>query len=609
VKILFPSAFALGIALCLTIPQAWNILIPHRVACEVLLCAALALSLHRQARRSVGDLVHFLRQPGAGVRLRLGLIVAIISAIYLYAAAVLNDRPLVPRLLDEKAYTLQARMLAQGRLWRASHPHAEFFETFDVLNTPLTTVIYPPGTAAMYVPGEICGSPDWITSLAIGAAICGLTCLITMELFNGDGMAGITAALLVLATTSMHDLSTWILPHQPVMLCALLMIYAWLQWRSAGPRPWALLMGAAAGLGAITRPSDALVYAIPMAIVIVLDLIHLEPDGRRAGLAVDLTLALLAAAPFLALQGYIDKKVTGHVLVTPSHLYTQLDQPAAGPLGRESRAQPQITLPQKWDYYHSYILPQVKTYRSTGMWQMLWQARLPNILKHALANRLQLLLLPAGCVMVWFDRRLLVIVLPLAFFVLLHLLNPLFNWYDAIVLVPALAMLSIAGAVALAQWLPAGSVVVMLGMLAIAFGSIPEIFGDTGSDQKPGIAQLGVENVLADNVKAPALVFFTYHRLSGDLSSGAFDNEPVYPLESGWPDDESIARAQDLGATKNTELIAYYAGIQPERNVYVIDRDSCAVRSLGTAAKLAGATRSTSAPAPSANAQPSSRAG
>ena len=110
---------------------------------------------------------------------------------------------------------------------------------------------------------------------------------------------------------------------------------------------------------------------------------------------------------------------------------------------------------------------------------------------------------------------------------------------------------------------------------------MPEISLNIHSDWET-ISPAPCERAVADQVLAPALVFFTYHS-----SRTAFHDEPVYNLVTGWPDDEPITRAQDLGPKKNAELIAYYGTLQPDRKVYMVDRDSCEVLLLGKAGDLA----------------------
>jgi hypothetical protein len=49
-----------------------------------------------------------------------------------------------------------------------------------------------------------------------------------------------------------------------------------------------------------------------------------------------------------------------------------------------------------------------------------------------------------------------------------------------------------------------------------------------------------------------------------------------------WPDDATVIRAHDLGA-RNQELIDYYARVSPGRWVYLYDKSTRELVSLGKA--------------------------
>ena len=68
--------------------------------------------------------------------------------------------------------------------------------------------------------------------------------------------------------------------HEPMLLLGLLLVWAWLRWRRGRRRGWAWAMGVFAGWGAITRPADALCFAVPVGCALLLDL--LKPDDLRA---------------------------------------------------------------------------------------------------------------------------------------------------------------------------------------------------------------------------------------------------------------------------------------------------------------------------------------
>ncbi len=582
---IYPTLLLVGIGFCVGVPEFWQLPFDRPLACGIAFSIALLAAFYPPSRNLVIDLRASLAATTLGRRFAIALCVALASSAYLYGVALTNDRPLVPRLLDEKTYTVQSRMMANGMLWRPAHPKAEFFETFYIFDRPLYAPKYFPGTAMMYVPGVWIGFPDWVTSLGIAGAISGVLCLIVMELFDGDGLAGVSASLLLLAVNSFHDLGTWVLSHEPCVLCVMVMIFAWLRWRASHGIGWALLMGFAAGWGAITRPIDAACYALPMAGIIAWDYFSEFGRGRRMRIAIDLLCAALAASPFLVLQGIFDQKVTGSVMHTPYRAYIDKYQPgdAYGVIGTSAR--PQTNLQQKLDYFDKFILPMENFHTLHSAWEVLWRFRLRHILRWGIANRLALVLLPLGAAMAWFDRRLLVFVVPAPLMLLLYLPNPSYFWYYPVIVAPALATLIVAGGIALSRWIRPAAVLCLLLAPALAIGALPEVSGELKTDTVT-VGPPPCEAVLDEMVQAPALVFFTYHPDRRDYHA-----EPVYAMTTGWPDDEPITRAQDLGAQKDKELIDYYAQFQPDRKVYVLDRISCELKYLGTAGDLGAADR------------------
>ncbi len=92
-------------------------------------------------------------------------------------------------------------------------------------------------------------------------------------------------------------------------------------------------------------------------------------------------------------------------------------------------------------------------------------------------------------------------------------------------------------------------------------------------------------------VDTPALVLFKYR------PGASIYTEPVYNESVAWPDDAEIVRAQDLGPKRDREIVDYYARIQPERHVYILDRGNLDLRYYGTAGELARRFESSGSPA------------
>jgi len=141
--------------------------------------------------------------------------------------------------------------------------------------------------------------------------------------------------------------------------------------------------------------------------------------------------------------------------------------------------------------------------------------------------------------------------------------------------------------------------VIWFGVLALALTSYWEVYRFMPSAGMPAgddlqesslMTYLNVE--LPSKVSEPAVVLF---RQSSQRIY--FFEEPVYNLDAAQIDANPIIRAHDLGAARDAELIAYYAGVQPGRNFYLFDRDSGSLTSLGTAEGLAGQLRGGANPA------------
>ena len=207
-----------------------------------------------------------IREPSPRTRARLALAIAILSSIYLVFTARRQDRDFFPKTLDDQSYVIQMRMLAQGKLWMPQHPCADFFDTFHVLVRPKYASAYFPGTALLYVPLIWLSAPIWLGPVIVAGASVGWLYRVVTEI--ADGVSGIIATILLLASNWFRTYSILVYGQPVALMLGLAVIWAWLRWRDTREKKWALLIGVLGGFLAITRPADAVCYGLPIAVAI-----------------------------------------------------------------------------------------------------------------------------------------------------------------------------------------------------------------------------------------------------------------------------------------------------------------------------------------------------
>jgi hypothetical protein len=509
------------------------------------------------------------------------ILVGLLATAYLAFTALHQHRELFAKIHDEGMYLLQARMLAHGRLWMPAHPLADFFETFHVQVHGVYSSIYFPGTALAYAIGIWLRIPPWIEAVAISGAAVALLYRVTAELT--DGALALLAALLLVSLTRFRHLSIMVMSHTLVLTLGLAMVWAYLRWRTERRTRWAVVLGALAGWAAITRPIDALCFALPIGLAMLLDL---RGAPRRSILTTAAGL-LLAAAPFVAMQLIMDYGVTGHLLQTPAtayarqywpHLYTWSGAPG------DASARPPTSLQQIQDYYDHFILRPAREQAGRGMLAVTAGQRVPMVLSQTLPSLLLVILLPVG-LLGFAGRRRFVLWATLPLFLAGYTTFIFFQKHYAVVVAPAVILGIIIAIAALRQtWGPRSFVAafVPLAVALLAIATLPELAG--GKDDPEGHPTLAdVERQLATLHDPQAAVLFLYR--TGDN----FREEPVYNTQTPWPDDARILRAHDLGPARDREIFEYYAARQPGRVFYRYDRRDRTLARLGTAAELAAA--------------------
>lgn len=601
-----PAALALlaGLVLCILLWRDFGLAsqVPGVTQAIVAGIVALLVSIPGVAA-SLNSRLDRLRHPTPVQRRVATCAIFAAAAFYLAATAWFHARDLFPRLHDEQSYLLQARMLAHARLWEPSHPLADFFESFHILVRPVYASIYFPGTALLNVPAIWLGLPSWIVPVLLAGAVLGLTYRVTTELL--DGVAGLVAAMLVIAVPMFRITSTLVMAQMPAAFFGLLLIWCWLRWRRKMLPRWALLAGAIAGWAAITRPVDALAFALPIAVAMVWTLCRQRGGSSRPRHILPTVIAgILGAIPFLALQAYFNVSVTGSVFETPYVAYLKINQPgtvfgestALRPDGQPVLA-PETSLPQKRDYYRQMLVMEAVDHQE-GRITWFWE-RCKRTLEAALASPLLLLLLPAAFLGLR-DMRWTVFV-PVLLFFALYLLNPFYLPHYSVPLIAPMAFASVLGAHVLlhsirsSRFARPASAILQVSLLAIALVALPELrLGDSSgpTDELFPTPLLDTVEQTLRGIETPAVVFFRYGK------TASVHEEPVYNSDVVSPDDGPIIRAHDLGPQRDLELIRYYAERQPARRFYLFDRETGKLTELGSASEAEKQLRTTSATAP-----------
>lgn len=522
-------------------------------------------SINRASRRSI-------RLMTVGVFLA--------GVAYLLITALWQGRDLFPTWHDQQMTLIQTQMLARGRLWMPQHPCADFFETFYVLVKPVYAAMYFPGAALFFVPMVWLHLPYWVLPLLASGALIALLFRIVTEVI--DPIAGLLAAAMLVSLVIFRLLSVWVMSHTVFTMLALAAVWCWLKWRKRRSMGWAAGMGAALGWAAITRPIDAVAYAVPLGLAILWELTRQNASKRLGTLAI----AFVAALPFLSLQLVFDRGVTGHFLQTPVQYYTQAEFPGVSAYGGvlPSGAHDTSTLLQKQLMAQNFVFPLERQFATQSLGEKL-RTRVLTVLTSTLPFSPLIILLPAGAMAVR-DPRCLVVCVPLVLFLGGYVLYPFFLSHYAISVAPGIILMILLGATMTIRAWPPFRAPLTLGLLAVSIAALPEFHPDRLDAHSWPTTWFNYEQ-LPREVIAPALVLYRYVPGVYADGTGNYHDEPVYNVDVAWPDDAPIIRAHDLGPNRDRQIIDYYARIQPERKIYLISRADLKLHLIGKAGDVA----------------------
>ena len=307
---------------------------------------------------------------------------AITVAAWWSLAPALTPPPLVH---DEASYILQSQMFASGRWTMPPPPVPEFFEQFHVFVVPRFASKYPPGHGILMVPGIWLGLPLLMPMLLHG--VSGAFLFMLARRVANPWVALVTWLLWLLAADNLFFRPRY---FSEATSGALWLVGWWalLEWRRTRHRGWLLALSACAAWGAITRPLTMLAFAIPVAAVVLYDVVRLRL-WRDTMLATALGIVIVAIMPFWS------HRTLGTTSPTPYSLYSELYFPFDR-MGFGVDSTPAVrALPPDMEMFRRAMLP---GHRGYG-WNVLPQAykdRLTTVAKRSLDRKLAPLLFVAA---------------------------------------------------------------------------------------------------------------------------------------------------------------------------------------------------------------------
>jgi len=585
-QILLPLLFIIGIEGWLQITNGnwgWG----RSIHVEFLI-ASLAIAAIPPVRRTIWKFLRRLRRPSPRTRTLTSIGVTLFAALCLTQYAYTSGRDLFPSMHDEFQFLLQTRMLASGRLWMPGHPLLDFFDTFYVLIQPKYAAQSFPGAAFFFIPAVWFHLPPWTCAIAIAAGIVGLFYRVVAELI--DGLASLLAAALMGILPLLCFVSTKVLAQSPLVLLGLATVGAYLHWHRQRSAKWAAIAGFLAGFTLITRPSDALIFILPVGIAVLLD-VRRKPSGAIQAI----TTASLAASPWLALQLVMNFGITGHWLQTPFALYNQRDQPRLA-YALNISPQPQIPLtrvPEKQAYYASGVSWRLAQHKPSLMWSTFWTERLPVSTLLVVPQPMLLALLPVG-LLVWRRKRAWILACGLPLFFILFTPYPLYAMHYPFVAAPSAILWVLLAPVAITAVWPKSRSFVWTAMTL--FVAAVALFPNMNTGLMLQSLAFHDKMLKATNSQLDTLAQKGQHAVVLFKRDLTYTNEiePVYNTTALWPDDELIIRAHDRG-NENWKIFDYYGEKKPDRAFYRFDETKLddPLTYLGLGSELAGGDKIT----------------
>jgi hypothetical protein len=264
---------------------------------------------------------------------------------------------------DETAYLLQAKIYASGHWTAPGLPLPEFFEQYHVFVTPLLTPKYPPGHAILLVPGIWLGLPGLMPVLLVG--LCGALIFAVARRVANAWIALLTWMLWLSAVGSLDFLPTYL---SETTTSALWMLgwYALVRWMEDDQPRWLSLLAFAIGLGFITRPVTMVVFALPVAAVVLVRI------ARRQAWK-ELQMPFGVGFIFLGIWCLWSQRTTGSPFHAPYGLYSRYYFPDDVMGFGLTGLAPLRALPPDMVVFNEYVQTLHRGYTLANLPTALWQ--------------------------------------------------------------------------------------------------------------------------------------------------------------------------------------------------------------------------------------------
>ena len=547
---------------------------------------ALVWPLSQWCFRTAEKWGQFLSRHRGATSVGMGVLAAVSSLLYIHG----RGTELCLRMHDDHVFMIQAQMLARGRLWMPAYPRdvSPFFDSFHLFAQPIYAGMYCPGTALMLTPGVWLHLPFWAMPIVTSSIAASILFLILEEMFGS--VCAILGIVMMALGYWFRYLSTAALSEMPMFLGLLALWLGWMRWRKRQGMGWAVLMGAAAGYCAITRPLDAVCFCPVIAAAIIV-----EFRRRRVLLAKTFGAIAMAAAPFLILLVVQNIGLSGkwYLLGETEYLRYIYPAPPVGFFDLDFSRLPINPGVEKRAWLTKFVIPAYESHTPANVLKWLYPDLFQYLITVTLPHPALFILAAAGLLSLREIRRATFSAFMLTFlpayacvvFFLVHYLFPLLAPMTCLVFMGWGSLeLRLAGQTHRNRRIPAD-----LHPCSFHRGLAGIQRGDPSGaidfhDREQRLANAWLSNL----PKTPAVVLFRF-----DPSICDPHDEPVYNDGVAWPDDAPVIRARDLGRAEDWKLIDYYAQRQPDRWIYIYDR-AAALESrsplsqpLGTAGELA----------------------